>query len=126
MTAIIDVQDGVVLGIAWDDASLFCTKSETERNTFDYAGNAGSSGQFGQPVDGCFITEDECTASYNNGETACDLVLYVVWTGTDSKGNSLQSSAYRFSAFPAQELGDRFSQNLPDFPSIDVDLNPLN
>jgi hypothetical protein len=40
--AVIDVQDGVVQGIAWDDASIFCGKDEAERNTFDFNGIQGS------------------------------------------------------------------------------------
>mmetsp|Transcript_50151 Transcript_50151/g.76277 ORF Transcript_50151/g.76277 Transcript_50151/m.76277 type:complete len:280 (+) Transcript_50151:128-967(+) len=120
LTAIIDVKDGVVKGIAWDDACIFCGKGTCEDNTFDFNGNLGNAEDFGQPVGGCYLKEDECIESVTAGGTDCDLLLYVVWTGTDANGLAFQSSSYRFSAFPAQELSDRFSQNLPDLPSIDL------
>ena len=64
------------------------------------------------------------------GEAGCDLLLYVVWTGTDSQGKDFRSSAYRFSAFPAQSWLDRLSQNLPSFVPQSTedlqDLNPIN
>lgn len=124
LTAIVDVQDGVVVGIAWDDASIFCGKKQAEPNTFDYAGFVGSESDFSQPVEGCFLPKDACDEALKDGETTCDLTLHVVWTGTDSKGRSFLSSSYRYSAFPPQELLDRVGQNLPDFP--DVDVNPFD
>mmetsp|Transcript_41205 Transcript_41205/g.118519 ORF Transcript_41205/g.118519 Transcript_41205/m.118519 type:complete len:262 (-) Transcript_41205:68-853(-) len=120
LTAIVDVKDGVVQGIAWDDASIFCGLRKKEPNTLDYAGVEGSEKRFGQPVDGCFFFKDdkEC-------EKGCDLLLYVVWTGTDANGKSFMSSSYRYSAFPPQEWGDRFSNLVPDV-ELPEDLNPLD
>lgn len=124
LTAIIDVENGVVRGITWDDASIFCSPDEAERNTFDFNGLAGSEEKFGQPVEGCFLSlKNECTVQTETG-TQCDLLLYVVWTGTDSKGNSFLSSSYRFSAFPAQDWSDRIMNNLPEFKI--PDLNPFD
>lgn len=116
LTAIIDVQKGRVKGITWDDACLFCGKSQCAENTFDFHGRIGSQEEFQQPTKGCFIEQETCTEYADGGRSDCDLTLYVVWTGTDSKGLALQSSSYRFSMFPVQELADRFSQNLPDVP----------
>ena len=110
LTAIINVNQGVVQGITWDDACVFCSKDECERNTFDFNGNMGSESEFQQPVGGCFVTKEQCDTAVQEGRTDCDLVLYVVWSGTDANGNGFQSSANRFSEFPAQELSDRFSQ----------------
>lgn len=120
LTAIIDVDEGVVQGIAWDDASIFCGNNEADLNTFDFAGIACSESRCGQPVDGCYFSPKQCVES---GAT-CDLLLYVVWTGTDSAGRSFMSSSYRYSAFPPQEWADRLTQNLPAFEM--PDLNPLD
>ena len=45
-------------------------------------------------------------------------MLYVVWTGDDKNGKAFQSSAFRFSAFPEQELENRISDSLPDLPDL--------
>jgi hypothetical protein len=120
LTAVIDVDKGVVTGIAWDDACIFCSKNECQENTFDFNGFQGNTKQFNQPTGGCFLEESVCISFDLESRTDCDLLLYVVWTGTDKNGLELLSSAYRFSAFPAQELSDRFSQNLPDFSKEDA------
>lgn len=127
LTAVIDVAEGVVQGIVWDDASIFCGSKQQRRNTLDFAGVEGSSGQFGQPVDGCFVPTTECTDVSANS-TGCDLLLYVVWTGTDSNKRPFLSSSYRFSAFPPQDWANRITSNLPDLPELPdmPDLNPLN
>ena len=131
MTAIINVDKGIVTGITWDDACLFCTANRCEPNTFDFAGNLATQEEAKQPIGGCHVTPPECVSLTANGEgTGCDLLLYVVWTGTDSQGKDFLSSAYRFSAFPAQGWLDRISQNLPDFVPQSTedlqDLNPIN
>jgi hypothetical protein len=114
LTAIIDVKDGVVRGITWDDACVFCGGFECEQVTYDYNGNIQNKDTAGQPTGGCPIAQSECVEKQTDGLTDCDLTLHVVWTGTDVDGKSLLSSAFRYSAFPAQELSDRFTQNLPD------------
>ncbi len=118
MTAIIDVAEGVVQGIVWDDASIFCGRDKQEPNTFDFAGVSGNENRFGQPVVGCFNAKDECSTNPETN-TTCDLLLYVVWTGTDSTGRSFLSSSYRYSAFPPQDWTDRLTNTLPDFNLVD-------
>ena len=116
MTAIVNVREGVVTGVTWDDSGVFCGYKQSEPNTFDYAGNLVSEEEAGYPVRGCYFDyETECKAWHAEGRSDCDISLYVVWTGTDSAGSAFRSSAYRFSEFPAQELGDRFSQGVPAF-----------
>jgi hypothetical protein len=130
LTAIIDVENGVVKGITWDDACLFCTANDCQPNTFNFQGRLASEEEALQPVGGCGVLTDACATLQAENSVGCDLLLYVVWTGTDSQGNDFKSSAYRFSAFPAQSWTDRISQNLPDWvpqSTEDVqELNPLN
>jgi len=118
LTAIIDVKDGEVVGITWDDACLFCPVGQCAENTYDYSGKEGTSDVFKQPTKGCYIEEATCDEKAAAGGTDCDVTLYVVWTGTDQKGNHLQSSASRYSQFPIQELQNRVGYNLPTLPSI--------
>lgn len=122
LTAIIAVQDGVVAGITWDDASIFCGLKQVERNVLDFEGRGGNEDKFEQPVDACYFQESQCQSE----KESCDLLLNVVWTGTDSEGRSFLSSSYRYSAFPPQEWADRLTGLLPDVEVPEVDLNPLN
>jgi hypothetical protein len=127
LTAIIDVQKGVVKGITWDDACLFCSNAKCEENTYDYNGRIRSQKDSGQPTKACYIDQAECNAAAVGSSTGqpgakpiCDLSVYFVWTGDDADGKALQSSAFRFSAFPEQELQNRITDNLPDFPDLAV------
>jgi len=112
LTAIIDVGSGKVKGVTWDDACVFCGGNECDPITYNYEGQLQSSSDAGQPIGGCPLTVEECARD----TAACDLTLYVVWTGSDSDGHSFQSSASRFSMFPPQDLQDRWTQNLPTIP----------
>lgn len=119
-----------MVGITWDNSCIFCTANECEPNTFDFEGLLATESEAKQPVDGCYVTREECTKLLSEGKADCDLLLYVVWTGTDSNGDDFRSSSYRFSAFPPQSWTDRVSQSIPDFvpqSSEDLsDLNPIN
>lgn len=123
LTAIIDVKDGVVIGITWDDSCLFCGKDVCFENTYDYNGNLGNQETFGQPTKGCYVTQEECTKSMAEAaadktvKPLCDILVYFVWTGTDADGKALQSSAFRFSSFPEQEIKNRIFDNVPDLPA---------
>jgi hypothetical protein len=113
LTAIIDVDQGNVLGITWDDACVFCGSGQCKEITFNYNGIAQSQKSSGQPTKGCLVTEAECNIYESKGTPLCDVTIYVVWTGTDANGVAFQSSAFRFSQFPAQEIQDRLDQILP-------------
>jgi hypothetical protein len=113
LTAIINVDAGRVTGIAWDDACVFCGGGECDEITFDFNGIPQTRATSGQPTGGCFVPEETCNTIVGNSGTECDIILYVVWTGTDVDGKAFQSSASRFSAFPAQEIRDRLSRTLP-------------
>lgn len=117
-TAVVDVQRGVVKGITWDDACVFCGGlGQCTETTYDYNGQLKEAKTAGQPTRSCSIPVDECFTllSTTPNSTECDLTFYVVWTGTDVNGQALQSHAYRFSEFPPQQLSDRFTQLIPGF-----------
>jgi hypothetical protein len=122
LTAIMDVKNGVIQGITWDDACVFCGGTECVENTYNYNGIPQNQSSAGQETRSCFISTEDCNAllSTNSSSTVCDITLYTVWTGTDANGIALQSQAYRFSAFPAQELSDRITQLL--IPDAAADL----
>lgn len=106
LTVNIDVEKGRVRGVTWDDACLFCGGFECVPITYNYAGVIQNETTAGQPVGGCHITTEECLTK----PAVCDLLLYVVWSGTDSKGIAFQSAASRFSMFPAQDLRNRLTR----------------
>jgi hypothetical protein len=113
LTAIVDVKDGIVLGITWDDACIFCS-GECPENTVDFNGVEATQKTSGQPTKGCYILQTTCNEFISKDDrTDCDLIIYVVWTGTDSDGKTFQSAANRFSNFEPQELQDSLASNLP-------------
>lgn len=113
LTAIITVDEGEVRGITWDDACVFCGTGECKENTYDYNGNLQSHSSAGQPTKGCWELQDGCNELESKGDNKCDLTIYVVWTGTDANGVAFQSSAFRFSQFPVQDIQQRLSHILP-------------
>lgn len=104
LTAIIDVKDGIVRGIAWDDACIYCEKRTCLANTYNVNGTAATSEQIKQPVDGCYLSKLECQGFMRDGSNKCDLKLNVAWTGTDVNGKVLLSSASRPSMFPPNRI----------------------
>jgi hypothetical protein len=127
LTAIINVHKGNITSITWDDACVFCSPSECEEITYDFNGNLQTPESSGQPTGGCYIPQDQCKSGATTGDTSsssnpganiCDLMLYVVWSGTDASNRAFQSSNSRFSAFPPQNIQDRIKQLLPEIPSL--------
>jgi len=114
LTAIISVNEGVVTGITWDNACVFCSPDECIDNTYGYDGVLATSEEAQQKVGACSVPIEQCRLSES---AECDLMLYVVWTGTDSNGKDFMSSASRFSAFPKQSWGDMISLGLPGWMS---------
>ena len=115
LTAIIDVDHGVILGIQWDDACLFCNSTRCEENTYDFQGK--------QTTDiantkACFIPLIECVVKVEDlnenskddkpptvkPDNECELKIYFVWTGTDVDGRPLLSYESRFGAFPGNVI----------------------
>jgi hypothetical protein len=120
LTAIVDVRDGKVAGIAWDDACIFCNRDRCLANTYNFDGSEATQEQISQPTNGCYFTRDECVALHAGGSEDCDLKLYVVWTGKDAHGRVLLSSDSRFSAFPP----NRIQENV--MAGVDSALGNLN
>lgn len=140
LTAIVDVDKGRVKGIAWDNSCVFCSPDRCLENTYDFDGNLRL--DLGSQSKGCYVGKRECDVLHQNKsdscnefgqcfeegcncDSECDIRVFVVWTGTDIDNNVFQSSASRFSAFPAQNIQDRIKQNLPDLPDLS-DINPFD
>jgi len=118
LTAIIEVQRGVVIGITWDSACMFCHPIRCRKNTYNFRG-AVVKDLGGLPINGCFVRRKECEELSLQGNhkgkqkkdkakggndkkdqaEECQLKIYFAWTGTDVNGNALSSVNKRFSAF---------------------------
>jgi hypothetical protein len=96
LTAIINVEAGEVIGISWDDACEFCGSDTCEENTVELNGVEVTEESSGQPTKGCYITRTNCNTALAVGidfcdPIICDVLVNVVWSGTDSTGKSFQS-----------------------------------
>ena len=111
LTAIIDVDKGVVKGIAWDNACVFCSSNECSEISYNFNGEMLT--DIGEPTGGCGIRYETCLEALKDDPDHCDLTLYVVWTGTDADGKALESSLKRFSAFSARSLQNRLGDLVP-------------
>eukprot|EP00567_Pseudictyota_dubia_P008136 CAMPEP_0197464400 /NCGR_PEP_ID=MMETSP1175-20131217/64001_1 /TAXON_ID=1003142 /ORGANISM="Triceratium dubium, Strain CCMP147" /LENGTH=337 /DNA_ID=CAMNT_0043000379 /DNA_START=20 /DNA_END=1033 /DNA_ORIENTATION=+ len=111
LTAVIDVKQGVVSGISWDNACVFCRSQLCLENTYNFNGEVYTSGT---STKGCYLTYEQCVAIHAGGGNECDLTLFVVWTGSDANGNVMSSSNSRFSAFEPQQIQDRWGARISD------------
>jgi len=91
--AIINVEMGEVTGITWDYGCFNCDESECTKNTYNYKGGTHSDGTEAE----CYVEDSSCSSK------KCNMVVYVVWSGTDVNGNYLLSQQKRLSNF---QLGD--------------------
>ena len=89
--AIVNVEMGEVTGITWDYGCFNCGADTCTKNTYNYKG-ATHEGE-----DECYMEDADCNSN------KCDMVVYVVWSGTDVNGNYLLSQQKRLSNF---QLGD--------------------
>eukprot|EP00904_Undaria_pinnatifida_P009121 jgi/Undpi1/5339/HiC_scaffold_2.g00620.m1 len=110
-TAIITVDQGEVTGISWDDGCHFCGSANCEKNTYDYNGGTllPDSGE------DCFWLDSECNQEGTDAKVSalCQLTVYVVWTGTDAKGNYFTSFSKRLSMY-ADETVSSFIDDAAD------------
>jgi hypothetical protein len=137
LTAIINVNGGIVEGIAWDNACVFCAPNLCLENTYNFDGVLQTQESLAGQSKGCYLSKEECdniqvqkdkectsdgecrdNSKDCNCENTCDVRVYVVWTGTDVDGKPFQSSSSRFSAFPAQRIQDRIQSILPPLPEF--------
>lgn len=89
MTAIIEVDMGVISGITWDEGCTFCNDDQCTPNTYDFNGALYESGP-----KACYMDDTDCM----NGDLVsdvCPLQVYAVWSGTDANGDYLKSSELR-------------------------------
>ena len=102
LTAIINLDQGVVTGITFDNGCVLCDNSDRcVENTYNYLGEPYAG--VGATSD-CFLTDAECATNSQVDPKACQLTVYVTWTGTDAKGNYLTSSSRRFSLFSSYSV----------------------
>lgn len=102
LTAIINLERGVVTGITFDNGCVLCDNSDRcVENTYDFLGEPYAG--VGATSD-CFLTDAECGVNAAADPKACQLSVYVTWTGTDAKGNFLTSSSRRFSLFSSYSV----------------------
>jgi len=104
-TIVIDLSNGVVDSITFDDDCSLCGN--------DYCVNGN-----------CARDISDCTASSSSGAaTDCDFKLYVSWSGTDSDGTYLSSSGRRLSQFRRWSLNAVYNQ-ASDFSISDLPIEP--
>jgi len=122
LTAIIQVKNGAVTGVDWDDGCFFCSEGDPECTA--YALNSSYSvSPTGESSFSCAQSNftsscvQETSTPFTN---VCDLKLYVVWSGTDSQGNSFASAGLRFSQYRAYGIGSLYNSALS---SVDSGLN---
>jgi hypothetical protein len=115
LTAIINVHKGIIQGISWDDACVFCSAGSTRcmEDTFYYNGTAAT--QISEPTTGCWYSKSECDKIYNTNGTLCNVKVYAVWSGTDANGVALTSFNSRFSAFPSDQVTNALRDYSQDY-----------
>ena len=77
LTIVVDVVGGVIRGIAWDNACVFCQKEQCLPNTYNFDGTVASPEQASQATNGCYLPKPLCDGLQASGNDVCDLKLYV-------------------------------------------------
>ena len=121
-TAIVTLTEGIVTSISWDDGCYGCNFSALDNGCGDsimsinstsssYQVMASSNGASyyngywntlcGNGCTRCWNSNDYCNTNCDAGTPgcACDLTIYVVFTGTDNQGRYLSSAGLRMSRF---------------------------
>jgi len=124
-TAIITLDRGAVTAVAFDEGCFFCAENTPQCDYNAVHANASQT-IYDRDLKGCRLEQEACypksfsaAALAGNASAAaaanatlapaaanatvpvspCDLRLYVVWSGTDAKGNGLMSANKRFSRY---------------------------
>lgn len=103
-----------IQGVTWDDGCYFCDPATCEPNLFGSATNTSAS-RVAESGYTCY--SDLSTCSGENA-TACDLTLYVGWTGTDKSGNYLSSAGLRMSQFKKYSISSYFKKITNSFSNL--------
>lgn len=112
-TAIIHLDKGKVVSVTFDEGCLCGSLSDSCATNYlegSLAADPAAQELAGKHMKSCFIPEEQCTAMEGAGvanpnANSCDLKLFVVWAGEDSKQNKMRTANHRFSrynAFPVQ------------------------
>jgi len=102
MTAIINVDEGDITGITWDDGCYFCENHKCQQNTFDFKGSQVTDDALASP--NCYLKDTECQGEAGKVAENCPMSIYVVWTGSDGNGKLLKSAEMRFSQYKSYSV----------------------
>jgi len=105
VTVIIDVDDGTVTSTTFDDSCIYCEADRCVPNTNTFGGRSVSGDIYS---DSCYLTVSECDELVKSDSTACDLSIFIVWTGFDKNGKLLDSVNSRFAAFSSTTIREQF------------------
>lgn len=125
-TVIINVADGQVASITWDDGCFFCASNggdcipnALDVNTSSPITDSEEFRGCRQPSDYCYPASTVTTnASIDTNVTEtlpqspCDLKVFVVWTGTDKNGQYMTSAGKRFSRFRQYATASAYQSGL--------------
>ena len=100
MTAIINVENGVVQSINWDDNCNTCLSNCADNSVMV---NNGTLELITEETElynvyhgeNCYESRSDCDQEGTN----CDLQIFVVWSGTDVRGRVFESSNVRMTRF---------------------------
>ena len=106
LTAVINVEKGVVKSISWDDGCLTCFASGCGQNSVIttegrlHLISESDTRYKAYRGDNCFQVSTDCA----EGKKNCDLTIFLVWEGSDKKGRVFHSSNLRLSRFQSGSL----------------------
>ena len=106
LTAVVNVEKGVVKSISWDDGCLTCLPGSCEQNSVVTKNGTVELISETDPVykayrgSNCVESANACDKEGKN----CDLTIFLVWEGSDRKGRVFHSANVRLSRFQSGSL----------------------
>lgn len=105
MTAIINVENGVVKSISWDDNCNTCLDNCYDNSVYKNGTELvlitdQTEGYNVYSGKNCYQKSTEC----DKEGADCDLQIFLVWSGSDSKGRVFQSSNLRMTRFQSGSI----------------------
>jgi hypothetical protein len=95
-SAVIQIENGIVQTVIWDNSCYMCTTSECDSNY--YATDSTVSAN-------CF--DASCAGTVGNA--TCDPKVYISWIGTDANGLKMESAGLRISNFRQYSISDLYA-----------------